>query len=314
MQILIDTDNMPREELAAAINMLDDILTLRRKPSPAAENTEARDNVQRVIDSLGTPEALPHVGASRGMEAPPPPPAVPAPPASIADVVGDDDPEVEIDDEGTVTALTTSVQLPAAPPPPPAAPPAPVAAVPSAGIPAAAPVPPGPAVAAELDSKGYPWDGRIHASNRAKKIDGSWKNKRGVDTNLVVACEAQNKPGNATPGASTTAPPAPLTVLAAVLPATPSLPAAALPASAAPLPPPSMVGSAVPAAVAPAAIDFRGLMQKIQAGTSAGKLSTDQVNAALAGVGLKPEEMAQLIGNTLYIASINAAIDSCLPS
>jgi hypothetical protein len=175
-------------------------------------------------------------------------------------------------------------------------------------------VPPGPAVAAELDSKGYPWDGRIHASNRAKKIDGSWKNKRGVDTNIVVACEAQNKPGNATPGASTTAPPAPLTVLAAVLPATPSLPAAAPPAPNAPPLPPPTVGSAAPAAVAPAAIDFRGLMQKIQAMTQAGKLSTDQVNGALAGVGLKPEEMAQLINNAPLIASVNAAIDSCLSS
>ncbi len=55
-------------------------------------------------------------------------------------------------------------------------------------------------------------------------------------------------------------------------------------------------------------------MQKIQAAASIGKLSTDQVNAALAGVGLKPEEMAQLIGNTLYIASVNAAIDACLAS
>src|SRR5208337_516495 len=108
---------MPTDELAAAINMLDDILTLRRKPSPAAENTETRTDVQRVIDSLGAPEALPHVGASRGMEAPPPPP--PPPPAVMftQDENGDD-PEVEIDDEGTVTALTTSVQLPAAPPPP----------------------------------------------------------------------------------------------------------------------------------------------------------------------------------------------------
>lgn len=296
LQLLIDTDNMPTAELAAAVNMLDDILQLRRTPQPAAENTEAAANVQKVIDSLGTPEAP---------QAPPPPAAIPAPPATIADVVGDNDPEVEIDDEGTVTALTTSVQLQAPPPP------APVAPVVSAGIPAAAPVPPGPAVAAELDSKGYPWDGRIHASNRAKKIDGSWKNKRGVDTNLVVACEAQNKPGNVPSNAAPT--PTAIAASATVIPVAQS-PVAALPASAAPPPPPPTVGSAAPAAVAPVAIDFRGLMQKIQAGTSAGKLSTDQVNAALAGVGLKPEEMAQLIGNTLYIASINAAIDSCLSS
>jgi hypothetical protein len=75
-----------------------------------------------------------------------------------------------------------------------------------------------------------------------------------------------------------------------------------------------MVGNAAPAAVAPAAIDFRGLMQKIQAATAAGKLSTEQVNGALAGVGLRPEEMAQLINNAPLIASVNAAIDSCLSS
>jgi hypothetical protein len=302
LQLLIDTDNMPTAELAAAINMLDDILQLRRTPQPAAENTEAAADVQKVIDSLGTPE-LP--------QAPPPPAAIPAPPATIADVVGDNDPEVEIDDEGTVTALTTSVQLQAPPPPPAAAPPTPVAPVVSAGIPAAAPVPPGPAVVAELDSRGYPWDGRIHASNRAKKIDGSWKNKRGVDSNLVVACEAQNKPGNAPSNAAPT--PTAIAASATVIPVAQS-PAAAPPVPTAPPPPPSTVGSAAPAAVAPAAIDFRGLMQKIQAGTAAGKLSTDQVNAALAGVGLKPEEMAQLIGNALYIASINSAIDKCLSS
>jgi hypothetical protein len=55
-------------------------------------------------------------------------------------------------------------------------------------------------------------------------------------------------------------------------------------------------------------------MQKIQQATAAGKLSTDQVNGALAGVGLRPEEMAQLINNAPLIASVNAAIDSCLAS
>ncbi len=283
MQILIDTDNTPTDELAAAINMLDDILQLRRKPSPAAENTEA-------------PAAVP-LAPMPPTAPPPPPPAAPPPPAVMltTDENGDDI-EVETDEAGNVTALTTSVQLPAAASP---APPAPAAASVSAGIPAAAPVPPGPAVAAELDSRGYPWDGRIHASNRAKKIDGSWKNKRGVDANLIVAVEAQNKPGNATPSAVGQA-------MAA------QVPAVAPPAPSAPPPPAPTVGSAALAAIAPSAIDFRGLMQKIQQGTSAGKLTTDQVNNALAGVGLKPEEMAQLINNAPLIASVNAAIDSCL--
>ena len=93
-------------------------------------------------------------------------------------------------------------------------------------------------------------------------------------------------------------------------PAAPPPPTAPPPPSV-PAAPSGATPPAVPSTVT-APIDFRGLMQKIQTMTQAGKLSTDQVNAALAGVGLKPEEMAQLIGNTLYIASINAAIDACL--
>lgn len=301
MQILIDTDNMPTAELAAAINMLDDILQLRRKPIKEDSGTTDMGSVQHVIDSLGDSDGPDVIGPAAPL------PSIPAPPATIADVVSDNDPEVEIDDDGNVSALTTSVQLQAPPPPAPAAP---VAAAVSAGLPAPTPMPPGPAVAAELDSKGYPWDGRIHASNRAKKIDGSWKNKRGVEANLVVACEAQNKAGNALMTAAVPTIPvvsAPVVVAASLAPAVP-------PAPTAPPPPPPTVGSVAPAAAVPAAIDFRGLMQKIQAATASQKLSTDQVNAALAGVGLKPEEMAQLINNAPLIASVNAAIDSCLSS
>ena len=53
-------------------------------------------------------------------------------------------------------------------------------------------------------------------------------------------------------------------------------------------------------------------MRKIQQLSVAGRLSTDQVNEALATVGLQPTEMAQLIGNTLLIGSVNAALDRAL--
>jgi hypothetical protein len=166
--------------------------------------------------------------------------------------------------------------------------------------PPAVPAPPGAPV--ELDSRGYPWDGRIHAANRAKKIDGAWKTKRGVDPNLIVQCEAQNKPGNV-PAIAPTAVQTAITVSPAAPP---------------PPPVPSVAGLSVPqppgiASTAPAgAIDFRGLMQKIQQATAAGKLNDEQVNAAMATVGLQPAEMAALIGNAPLIASVNAAIDKCL--
>ena len=306
MQIMIDTQNDGEMEMRSAVALLQSYLK-NFEPLPATENTEARVDVRRVIDSLGAPEAPAAVPlAPMPPTAPPPPATIPAPPAVMltTDENGDDI-EVETDEAGNVTALTTSVQLPAAAPP---APPAPVAAAPSAGIPAATPLPPGPAVAAELDSRGYPWDGRIHASNRSQTIKNEWKLKRGVDKNLVVACEAQNKPGNASTTAGTAAP------AAAPLPTASAPPPPVSTASAAPPPPPATVGSAAPAAGAPAAIDFRGLMQKIQAATAAKKLTDAQVNEALLTVGLQPTDMAQLIGNALYIASVNAAIDACLAS
>lgn len=42
-----------------------------------------------------------------------------------------------------------------------------------------------------LDSRGLPWDARIHAGTRAQNADGSWKALRGVDKALVPAVEAE---------------------------------------------------------------------------------------------------------------------------
>ena len=47
-------------------------------------------------------------------------------------------------------------------------------------------------VGVELDSKGLPWDGRIHASTKSKKKDGSWTALRGLnDAAKVAAIEAE---------------------------------------------------------------------------------------------------------------------------
>ena len=53
---------------------------------------------------------------------------------------------------------------------------------------AAAPVVTGP-----LDSAGYPWDARIHASTKTTTVDGKWKYKRGVDATIKAAIEAELK-------------------------------------------------------------------------------------------------------------------------
>ncbi len=286
MQLLIDTDTIQTAELGATVVYLDDLLRIRRKadgPQPAATNEQTADVT---------------------FSAPPPPPPAPL---SLADIVSEDDVEVEIDDAGNIQSVAAVVELPAAPPPPLPPPGVSPTFTGTLTVPPAIPSAPGPVVPAELDKRGMPYDARIHASNRAKKLDGAWKNKRGVDPNLVIACEAQNKPGNAPSTAIALTAAAPAIMAAPAPPAAPTAPPA-------PPPPPPTVGSVAPPAVAPSAIDFRGLMQKIQAATAGGKLTADQVNAALAGVGLRPEEMAALINNAPLIASVNSAIDACLGS
>lgn len=54
-----------------------------------------------------------------------------------------------------------------------APPPVPTAAAPPP------PPPPVPAADAELDSKGAPWTQGVHADNKSKKQDGTWKARRG---------------------------------------------------------------------------------------------------------------------------------------
>jgi len=44
---------------------------------------------------------------------------------------------------------------------------------------------------AELDARGMPWDDRIHASTKSKLANGNWKNKRGVDRDLLESVEAE---------------------------------------------------------------------------------------------------------------------------
>lgn len=51
-------------------------------------------------------------------------------------------------------------------------------------------VPPAPG-ALELDSKGLPWDARIHASTKARNKDNSWKMKRGVADVTVTQIESE---------------------------------------------------------------------------------------------------------------------------
>jgi hypothetical protein len=48
-----------------------------------------------------------------------------------------------------------------------------------------------PYVEGSLDIQGLPWDERIHAANKTKNADNSWRKRRGVDAGLVAQVEAE---------------------------------------------------------------------------------------------------------------------------
>jgi len=124
------------------------------------------------------------------------------------------------------------------------APPAPTA------VPAAVPAAPPTVALAEVDSKGLPWDGRIHASSKAKVADGSWRAKRGVDPAMVTTVETELK------GAA----------------AAPVFAGQPWPFDAAP--------------ATPVGITFAGLMTVLPGKVSAGEITQQQVNDVLAALGL----------------------------
>ena len=70
----------------------------------------------------------------------------------------------------------------------------------------------------EVDKSGLPWDGRIHASTKAKNADGSWRYKRGLDAAALAQVESELKALMAIPAAGPQLVPAPPPPVAAVPP------------------------------------------------------------------------------------------------
>lgn len=90
----------------------------------------------------------------------------------------------------------------------------------------------------DVDTEGHPYDVRIHSAGKSKIANGTWKLKKGVDKDLVVQINAQNKALMAAPlpGALPTA------TLPAVEPV--SLPPLVTPPVLAALPPVAQVAAA----------------------------------------------------------------------
>lgn len=123
----------------------------------------------------------------------------------------------------------------------------PLPSVPTHVVPNRPPVSPNVPVGVELDVTGTPWDGRIHSVGKSKVANGTWRLRRGVDSDAVASIVTEHHL-----------------------------------ASVAPPPPPTSVPS-VPAA---AVMSFGTLMQRITAQTTSGERSPGEVAAALREAGL----------------------------
>jgi hypothetical protein len=221
-------------------------------------------------DLLAPPVSVTSTGLP--LSPPPAPPVAPPPQPGpevfkpAAAVVPDAPPQPgpEVFKPGTPEhALQTAVEggaaapVPPLPPAPPAPAAAPVASPPSAAAaPTAAPAP-------QLDSRGLPWDQRIHSSGKAMNEDGTWRKKRGLMEARVHEVERELRALMAlpAPAAAPAVPPAP-----APAPVVVPLPPAPAPAPAAPEVPLPPAGSTEPTT-------FAELMSLLTPVLSSGRLT-----------------------------------------
>ncbi len=236
----------------------------------------------------------------------------------------------EIAMEFTPTGIVLPFEVPTPPAPTAMAPAISTLSLPSA--PAAAPVAPpatSPAVTAtaitdvpvEYDSSGLAWDGRIHQDNRNKKKDGTWMLKRRIDAAHVeevtkeligrkkfgIVMGIPKPEGTPAVDPNTVFTPFDRTVLVpqpAVFPNA-SVSTVPLPPVALPMVPPA------PAAAAPAAGNpLRDFVMKCAGITKSGRLTQEQINAAVQSVGAPS---MQSLGNAQHlIPAASAAIDGLL--
>lgn len=152
------------------------------------------------------------------------------------------------------------------------------------------------AAAPELDSKGLPWDERIHASTKTTTADGTWKFKRGVDKALVV--QVANELRAAT-GAVTPPPPPPAPTETVAAPPPPPPPAPVTETAAPPAP---------PAVETPTATPFVLLMKRITTMQGEGKLDIPTRDKLLGDLGFA--SVVALRGNDDAIAAMSDMLDA----
>lgn len=163
------------------------------------------------------------------------------------------------------------------------------------------------ASAPDVDANGLPWDERIHSSNHARNVDGTWRKKRNVNAETVAAVEAQLR-GPSAPV------PAPMTLPTAMpmQPTTP-MPVAAPQPMAAPVvqPQPMPMPVAAPQPMPMPAVAPVPVQQPVAAAAeqaAAGPLDFAGFMAHISGQMVKPDANGAPLVHADYLAAVAAEI------
>lgn len=152
----------------------------------------------------------------------------------------------------------------------------PVPTAPSAAAIAAPPTaPPAASGSVERDSKGMPYDGRIHSASKNKVADGSWRYKRGCDEAVIAQVEAELRTAASAAPVGGVGTPWPFPESAPVQPAVPPVAVAPPPVVA----PPPTASVAVPVA-APTGMTYEQLMAALPPKIVSGELTAQQLQQA----------------------------------
>lgn len=254
MQVMIDTDEHTPAQLRFFANLLIQTALFMERPDLP---------MFQAITAL--PQIIP--GVNKDTQAPPVPVAPsPVPAAPVADAVSL--PGRRIDEAGTPRLAPLPPSVLAASPPL------------QGPIPSNLPI--------EYDSRGFPWDSRIHQDSRNKKISGVWKNRKGIDPAIVHTVEAELEPRRQLPQPAQTSfvPPIAPGAQTPIVPAGTASPVFVPPVHSLPPDEPA----SIPRTAQPVTIAM--LMTKITQAMAAGKLTHDEMNTGLSTLGL--QSMVQL--------------------
>ena len=162
------------------------------------------------------------------------------------------------------------------------------------------------AAGVDLDTKGMPWDNRIHAESKGKIADGTWRKKRNLDPALVATVEAELRQVMGAAPAAPLAPavpaPPPTAPIAPVVASAPQVTAPPAPAVA-----PAAASGEVPA---DARAQFVALVGRASAAIQGQKVTQAEVNQCCVDAGVPA---LPLLANRLdLVAQVAAHIDALI--